>query len=108
MGNFLQVLPLLLKLKDVTSIMGENKFYYSKRFWGAIVTLLIGIAGYFALDLSLLNMTADQLTDNLTTLAEQVGVLVGGLYGIVMAVKGMFDARKRKLAGTTETQGIRG
>jgi hypothetical protein len=101
MANFFKILPLLLKLGDVTDASKAaypdgKPFWYTKRFWGSAVSLLFGVAAYYAVDLSLLGMTADQLTEKLVSIAESIGAVAGAGYGLIMAVKGVLDAKKRK------------
>jgi hypothetical protein len=104
MPLFLKLLPLLLKLKDLTALVreqfpGGKPFYYAKRFWGAVVTIIFMVAAYFGVDKELIGMTPTQLTSNLHSLATSIGAIGGAIYGVVMTLKGVTDAAKRKKAG---------
>ena len=101
MVNFLKLLPILLKLGDVTDATKAQypdgkPFWYAKRFWGAIIAVFGSVAAYYSFDMGMLGMSPDQLADKMVSVAEMIGMTVTSIYGIVMAVKGVLDANKRK------------
>lgn len=105
MFSFVKYIPALLKFKDVSEAykteQGKDKpFYLSGRFIGAVVMFLaavIGVAIGFTLDQDIL----DQITKNL----ENLAVAAAALYGLARAIKGQYDASKRKLKAPAEGTG---
>lgn len=97
--TLLKWLPALLKGKDVAEAYkaetGKDKpVIISKRFIGAIV-ILASVAVSIQYGVTIDQDVLDKLTGSLTDLAT-VGT---GLYGLIMVIKGVFDAKKRKPTG---------
>jgi hypothetical protein len=94
MFSFIKYLPLILQFKQVAEAYEEEKgkekpFYLTRRFIGALIAAVGAVAAYFG-GVTISPEILDEITKNIETVAA-TGVT---LYGLIMAVIGLFGKKK--------------